>query len=301
MRRSTLAAGTLLAIICSGPPAAALAAKIQLLTPEAAATLTGKTVTVTRRSDKPSFIAATAGKASFALIGVGAMIAEGNSIVRQNEIADPADIVEAGLLPALSQQYSLKPAEAVPHAIATGNDLRQIVAAAPASDLVVDIRSLGWNFNYYPTHWGSYWVGYAVDVQLIDVKANRVLMHMPCGANTQKVPSPPTKDALLADRAALLKTVLASLAWNCTQLLAKEVFKVADGHVPEIPLAYRNPLGAPSTTDAASSTPSSSAATSEPAAAVAPAPIAEAPAIPSPATATDGSAPDAPPPSAPAQ
>jgi hypothetical protein len=37
----------------------------------------------------------------FAMIGAAAMISAGNKIVRENEVSDPADIIESELLPAV--------------------------------------------------------------------------------------------------------------------------------------------------------------------------------------------------------
>jgi len=235
---------TLLILILAGlttTPTWARAKSVPL--PEATApTLAGKTLTITRRGEKPSFVAATAGKATFALLGVGAMVAEGNHIVRENNIADPADSVEAVLVPLLVKQYGLTLTPATGHAITPGNDLKQITGAAPGVDLILDIRSVGWNFNYYPTHWGTYWVGYGVQVQLIDAKSGTVLSDMPCGANTLKNPAAPSKEALLENGAQLLKDVLASESWQCTRLLAKDQFHVVPENLPEMPAALNDPL-----------------------------------------------------------
>jgi hypothetical protein len=234
---------TLVLATCTASPSWARQKPLPL--PEAtAATLSGKTLAVTRRAEKPSFIAATAGKATFALLGVAAMAAEGNRIVRDNSIADPADTVEAELVPALVKQYGVKLTPASGHAITPGNDLKQIIAAAPGVDWILDIRSVGWNFNYYPTHWGTYWVGYGVQVQLVDAKSGTVVSDMPCGANTQKNASPPSKEALLDNGAQLLKDVLTSGGWTCALLLAKEQFRIAPENLPEMPPSLTDPLAA---------------------------------------------------------
>ena len=213
--------------------------------PEAtAATLAGKTLAITRRGEKPSFMAMTAGKATFALLGAGAMAVEGNRIVRDNGIADPADTVEAVVVPALVKQYGVRLSPESGHAIAPGNDLKQIIGAAPGADLILDIRSVGWNFAYYPTHWGTYWVGYGVELQLIDTKSGTVLADSPCGANTLKNPAAPSKDALLGSGAQLLKDVLSSLSWMCTRLLANDEFHIAAANLPETPGALTDPLAA---------------------------------------------------------
>lgn len=236
----------LLILLLTGLTATPSWARAKLIPlPEAtAAALAGKTLAITRRGEKPSFIAATAGKATFALLGVGAMVAEGNRIVRDNSIADPADTLETELVPALVKQYGVKLTPESGHVITPGNDLKQIIAAAPGADLILDIRSIGWNFNYYPTHWGTYWVGYGVQVQLIDTKSSTVVSNMPCGNNTMKNAAAPSKEALLENGAQLLKDVLASSSWTCTLLLAKEQFRIAPENLPKMPAALTDPLAA---------------------------------------------------------
>lgn len=56
------------------------------------ASLQGKTLTVLKR-EKPSFAAMTAGKAAFGLIGATAMVVMANSIVKENNIEDPAGYI----------------------------------------------------------------------------------------------------------------------------------------------------------------------------------------------------------------
>jgi hypothetical protein len=46
------------------------------------------------------------------------------------------------------------------------------------ADYLLDVRSGGWMFAYYPTHWGKYWVGYSVQVQLIDKRAGRLVIDL---------------------------------------------------------------------------------------------------------------------------
>ena len=215
-----------------------------LLTQAKAAGLRGKTLGVTRRAIKPSFVAATAGKATFALLGAAAMASEGNKIVVDNGIPDPADLIERELTAILVQQHGLVTKPELPTAIVTKNDLKAYVAAQPNADLVLDIRSGGWGFNYYPTRWGTYWVVYSVELNLLDVKTSERLVHVACNTNTIKHSAPPSKEALLDNQAQLLKDVLAALSWNCVQLLAKEPFAIPAENTAQPPAALADPLTA---------------------------------------------------------
>ena len=143
-----LIATLILATFGAGPSLA----RPKLVPLHEATSLAGKTLAITRRGVKPSFMAMTAGKATFALLGAAAMAADGNRMVKDNDIADPADTVEAVLVPAFVKQYGVKLTPESGHLITPGNDLKQIIGAAPGAYLILDIRSIGGNFAYYPTH-----------------------------------------------------------------------------------------------------------------------------------------------------
>jgi len=214
--------------------------KVTALPASAAAELSGKVLAVTRHK-KADFTAFTAGKATFALLGAGAMIVAGNKIVEENQIADPADILEAELAPAVARKFgmTLKPGSGL---FVDGGKPKQIVAVQPEADYILDLQSNGWNFAYYPSDWNTYWIGYAVQASLFD-KSGKQLAKMSCYTDTQKHPKSPGKDEMLANDAQLLKDVTASLGWICLQRVAKQEFGLAEGEVTATPAELTDPLG----------------------------------------------------------
>lgn len=216
-----------------------------------AAALAGKTVALTVH-ERPSFTAMTAGKAGFGLLGAAAMISAGNKIIDENQIQDPAEIVRTQLAAALRDNHSVQLRDL--DTVATkAKKPKELAALHPESDFVLDVRSGGWMFAYYPTRWGSYWVGYSVQVQLVDTKTGRQVSNVACNANTHENPNSPSREQLLGDGAKLLKDVTASLGWTCVQILAKEQFKWAPEQVAAIPVELVNPLASISTTPATDS------------------------------------------------
>ncbi len=201
--------------------------------------LSGKMLAVTRHK-KADFTAMTAGKATFALLGAGAMIVAGNKIVEENEIADPADLFESELAPAVAKHFSmtLKSGSGL---LVNGNKPKEIVAVQPDADYVLDLQSNGWMFAYYPTDWNTYWIGYSVQASLFD-KSGKQLSKMVCYTDTNKHPKSPSKDAMLANKAQLLKDVTASLGWICLHRVAKQEFGLADGEVAATPAVLTDPL-----------------------------------------------------------
>ncbi len=230
------------------------------LSAQDAEALRGKTVALTQH-EPPSFMAMTAGKASFALFGAAAMASAGNELVRQNGVADPAGLVRDQLGGALGQAFGaqLLPLDATPTKAVKPAELARLHADA---DYVLDVRSGGWNYAYFATQWGRYWVGYSVQVMLVETANKRVVSNLACAANTINDGEPPTREALHADQARLLKHVTAALGARCVQLLGREQFRLTAAHMPVLPPALANTLRpgtAPATLIAATDAPAPSA------------------------------------------
>ena len=272
----------LLLVLASG---ASAKEKMLPLPESAAAGLAGKTLVVTRHA-KPSFVAMTAGKAMFALVGAAAMISAGNKIVADNAIADPADILERELAPALARHYGMT---LQPSANRTVTEVKpaKIAATQFGTDFILDIRSGGWMFVYYPTDWNSYWAAYSAQVQLIDARSGAVVSTLACNTGTNKHPNSPSREAMLANGAALLKDMTQGFGWNCTQLLAKEQFHLAETEVTPTPPEFRDVLASFAANKAGTPAAAASSASLVDAspAVEAPAPVAAQPSVEAPATA----------------
>jgi hypothetical protein len=207
-----------------------------------AAGLRDKSVALTIH-ERPSFVAMSPGKAAFALLGAGAMIKAGNDLVDTNHVADPAIVVRENLSAALRDAYG---AHLLPVDTKTtdAKKPKDLAALHREADYVLDVRSGGWMYSYYPAKWAAYWVAYSAQVQLIDAKTGTVLSNAACNSNTQANANPPSREQLHADGAKLLKEVTTSLGWMCVQLLAKEQLHIPAGTVAATPDEYVNPLAA---------------------------------------------------------
>jgi len=269
-------AGFTLAIALCLPSAAHAAKKPIPLSEAAAATLQGKTVAVTRH--KPaSFVAMTAGKAGFGLLGVAGMVKAGNDFVADNGIEDPSVLLRAQLGALLQSHYGLQ-VQAVDTQLTDEKKPAKIAKLHPNSDLILSVRTHGWNYGYYASAWGEYWLGWSGEVQLIDAKSGKQLSQSYCGANTMANPIRPKLEDLRANQAQLSKDVLTSLGWLCVRLLAKDLFRIPEDKIPAIPAEYINPLARLQPGAAASAPPP--ATSTEPTADPAADPTAEAPPAP---------------------
>lgn len=213
--------------------------KIVPLSESTAGTLEGKSLIVTRHA-KPGFSAVTAGKAMFGLVGALTMLSAGNKIINENQVEDPADMLQRELVPALAKRYNLLLKPTVP--VIEETNPKKIASAQTDVDYILDIRSTGWMWVYVPSDWNNYAVYYMLQLQLIDAKSGASVSKLKCNPNTKKDPHPPTKDAMLADGAALLKDMTQSLGWECLQL-TKAQFRLADSELSATPEQYVDVLG----------------------------------------------------------
>lgn len=193
----------------------------QAVSEKAATGWSGKTIALTERP-RAGFVAMTAGKGAFALIGAAAAIESGKTIVEENGIEDPAPHVSGELLQMAQARYGVVSASLPPVKVDT-TDPKLLSKAANGADLLLDVQSLGASFNYFPTQWGHYWVTSGLVVRLIDVHTGEVLGGGACRRDSRKDPNPPTKDELLANKAELLKTILATQRDACRDELAPKL------------------------------------------------------------------------------
>lgn len=203
--------------------------------------LHGRTIAQTLH-EPPSLMAMTAGKAAFGLLGAGAMAAAGNALVKDKQIPDPAVMVRDQLGSAISQAFGaqLLPLDTTPTKAKKPRDLAKLHADA---DYVLDVRSGGWSYTYFPTQWGHYWVGYSVQVQLVETRSGRLVSNLACNSHTMNESDPPpTLDMLHADDARLLKHITAALGARCVQLLGKQQFLLADDQIPALPASLASVL-----------------------------------------------------------
>jgi hypothetical protein len=191
------------------------------LTAESSEALRGKSVVVTRY-EMPGFNAMTAGKAAFGMIGAAAMISAGNKIVAENEIPDPAVAIADRLAQRLQADRGMVVRDN--GGKVTDNDkLPTLQSTYPGADYLLDVRTLSWGFFYYPANWDNYRVVSSYRLRLIDAATGKAVAETACSATEGDDANPPTRDQLLADDAALLKSYLEASTARCVDLMSKEI------------------------------------------------------------------------------
>jgi len=179
----------------------------------------GKELALSER-EKPDFSAMTPARGAFGMIGAAVTISEGNKLIKENRIEDPAVYIGRTLAADLQGRHNtrLSPKGA---AIAS-DEVTDLVKNAPGTDLVLDVRTLNWSFVYFPTVWGKYRVIYSARMRLVDTKSGRVLAEGGCHRAPEHTPDAPSYDELVANSAQRLKQELKTAAEFCiSELQAK--------------------------------------------------------------------------------
>ncbi len=188
------------------------------------ASLAGKELHSTREAP-PSFLAMTPIHGGLAAFGAMAAFAEGDTLVVQQGIENPAPIIEDAIAQHLRSRHGTagsgrplvfdddKPSDLA--AWARQNNVR---------DLIVDVETNGWGYNYQGFNFGSYTVGYSATFRLIDPATGDVLAQHFCSGGSHDGPEgAPSRDELLANNAALLKTLLNQRAQACIEEITTQV------------------------------------------------------------------------------
>lgn len=172
----------------------------------------GKELALTERA-KPDFSAMTPSRGAFGMIGAAVTISEGNKLIKEHGVEDPAVYIGRTLAADLQGRYNtrLSP-KGAPIA---SDEVSDLVKNAPGTDLVLDVRTINWSFVYFPTSWGKYRVIYSARMRLVDAKSGRVLAEGGCHRVPEHTDQAPTYDELVANSAARLKQELRTAADFC--------------------------------------------------------------------------------------
>lgn len=116
-------------------------------------TVLSNKVAVQTRREFPSFSAMTPGKASFGAIGAIAMVSSGNSIIRENQVEDPANWISSELATAIQKKYGAKVLDTRQ---ILDESAKAIAQACSGVDYALDLLTTNWSFLYFPVNWDTY-------------------------------------------------------------------------------------------------------------------------------------------------
>lgn len=212
---------------------ACVSTKTVPIEPSTVAAMNGQTISYTDWPAPPFSATRSSGVAVGALFGAvgGAAMAirainEGNTLIKVNEVVDPADTIARSLTSALASSASAT--VGAPVTTARSGKAADIAAASPSARYVVNVQTLGWGTLYYLSDLSRYGVIYQARMQVIDTTTQTVVAEATCIQRPAKedAATAPTYDELVADHAAKLKALLAKASEACTAKFRTEALKL---------------------------------------------------------------------------
>ncbi len=213
-------------LICAAALAVAVSGCVSapIKTVNSADALRGKTIVLSEYA-KPNFMAQTAARVEFGLFGLAAAIHAGNELVQEDSIADPSVAVAEKIADDLasSRADKLLPNN---HAVAPNDDVSTLLKTYPGADLIIDVKTIGWSYIYYPTHWNTYHVLYTSRLRVLDGKSGNLIAQALCKNGNGDPSTAPSGSELLADHAKALKDLLQKAGNDCVAVYEKQILKV---------------------------------------------------------------------------
>lgn len=164
--------------------------------------------------EKPSFAAVTAMNVQFGLLGAAVQMANGNKIINENEVSDPAIYIADELAKALSTQLEINDIKTSSTPVDTSN-IKTLAEKNPGADLLIDVQTVNWQFIYYVSDWNNYRVMYSAKLRLIDTRNQTLLAESFCNKMQDDKANSPSYDQMIANKAAVLKAALKAHADAC--------------------------------------------------------------------------------------
>jgi hypothetical protein len=184
----------------------------------------GKTVVVTARP-QARFMSYSRVKITFGLFGIAAAAVQGKQIIEHNGIENPAPRLAQALFEAGRDRYGVVPAPLAPLSLAS-DDAVVVARAGHGADLVFDVQQTGGSLEPLLSTASGYFVTSELRFRVIDVASGHVLGDATCVRTTQLNPDLLTRDELLADHAARLKTILGTQRDFCLEYFRVQVLRL---------------------------------------------------------------------------
>lgn len=189
------------------------------------AAVRNQTVAVTVRP-KSGFSVLTPTKAGLEVVGIF-IGDQGNRIIAEHHVADPADAIAQALARALHDTQGSQQV-AAPIAV-DDRDVARIAARAKGkARFVIDVETRVWYMAYFPTDWTHYHVHYTAVARLIDADTAGVLAESTCKLAPESNAGAPTYDDLVTNGAAGLKASLAASGRTCATQFKRDMFALRD-------------------------------------------------------------------------
>ncbi|HYD42358.1 MAG TPA: hypothetical protein VEB43_16135 [Anaeromyxobacter sp.] len=146
----------------------------------------------------------------------------GSQIVQENDIADPAAVIAAGVGKRLVERRRMI---LVPSDDATAEDDRiaTLITTFPRADYILDVKTMMWMLFRLPRDRSRYQLVYHARIRLIATGSKKVMAESMCKVLPADFGDTPTRDELLDHEAALLRQHMAMATNKCIDVLSEAV------------------------------------------------------------------------------
>ena len=155
-------------------------------------------------------------------LGIPEMVAEGQRVLKEDHIVDPADAIATMLGDAMAGQHGA--VVLTPHAASPRDEPAAIVAAAaPGARYVLAVGTVSWGVGNLPMPRSNYFVSYVARARLIDARTKTVVAEAGCMQPQDGSEFNGAWADLSADNGRLIKTELAARADRCVHFLRRDL------------------------------------------------------------------------------
>ena len=169
-----------------------------------------------RTGSTPSFYADTPGRRNFGIAGVIAMMREGNRLVEDYRLKDPAALLSQDLVESLTSRNGMW------------------TSSPESADLLLNVKTINWDFRPYHNDPDNLYVVYSARISLVDRRNGTVLASGKCRSQRDGEGDSATLDQLLADGASRLHSELREAAAECAHRLKTQTLSALLETVPPV-------------------------------------------------------------------
>lgn len=189
---------------------------------ESQANIQKQSVTYAQR-DKSQFIVFSTKSVSFGVLGGLVAESDGNKIITEHNISDPAEAISLGLIKELEHIHEMNfvsPGDKLD----TANESQVTANINDPAKYMIDVQTVNWGAFYYPTDWTHYRTLYIAKARLIDIEKNLVLAESFCEAPEEDSQGAPTYDELFGNGATLFKNKMNTISEQCINSIKTQMF-----------------------------------------------------------------------------
>jgi len=163
---------------------------------------------------QPGLLHNQSSKAAFGALGGLANVSAASDLVKKANITNPAPAMEDSLRSYLTSRTGLTHGTNVDYSA----EKKPKKLPLDKADYILDVTTLVWGLNYFPTNWGSYQTYYTGDVTLFDGKSGDIVAQNVCQYKyPETAAESPSYKELTENDAVMFKTNIKLLADRCVE------------------------------------------------------------------------------------